>query len=114
MAIAIMGLESLLLEEKPDGHVDEKTEQEMKDTTSASSGAASTVPLTKMRLWTTLYSVVTSCMLSVLVGATLSYSGPVLLELEDERQPPDFRFNTVLSDMFGVRIIVSYHSPQLR
>ena len=57
----------------------------------------------RMRLWTTLYSVLTACILSLLLGTTIAYASPALLELR-ELPDPDFRFNsTLLLDLFGVR-----------
>lgn len=53
------------------------------------------------RLWTVVYSVFTACLLALLLGATLSFSSPVLVELS-RLDDPQFRFNTELSDVFGV------------
>ena len=61
-----------------------------------------------VRLWTVVFSVFTACFLSLLVGATLTYSSPVLVELTQLRDP-DLRFNTLLSDIFGVRDAVISH-----
>ncbi len=55
-----------------------------------------------LRLWTVLHAVLTACMMAFLVGITLTYSSPVLLELTQLRDP-QFRFDTGLADLFGVK-----------
>ena len=55
----------------------------------------------RARLWSVLYCVLTACVMSLMVGATLAFSSPVLLELT-QLQDPQFRFNVRLSDIFGV------------
>lgn len=54
-----------------------------------------------LRLWTVLYAVLTACIMAFLVGTTLAYSSPALLELA-QLQDAEFRFDTRLSDIFGV------------
>jgi hypothetical protein len=51
--------------------------------------------------WTVVYSVLTVCLASVLVGTTLAYSSPAVLELK-QIEDPDLKFNTHLSGIFGV------------
>ncbi len=58
-----------------------------------------------VRLWSVVYSVLTTCLLALLIGATLSFSSPVLVELT-QLEDPEFSFNTQLSDVFGVRTSV--------
>ena len=60
-------------------------------------------PCAGVRLWSTIYSVLTSAILSFLVGITLSYSSPALLELT-QLENQDFRFGSTLSDIFGVSV----------
>jgi uncharacterized membrane protein len=60
-------------------------------------------PGAKTRLWTVLYCVLISCMMSLMVGATLSYSSPALLQLT-RLEDPQFRFNVRLSSIFGVSV----------
>ena len=60
-------------------------------------------PASRIRLWTTLYSVFTTCIMSLLIGTTIAYSSPVVLELR-QSPDPDFRLDsTLLLDLFGVR-----------
>ena len=54
-----------------------------------------------VRLWSVFYSVLTTSLLSLLVGATLVFSSPVLVELT-QLEDPEFRFNTLLSELFVV------------
>lgn len=72
---------------------------EAADATKATTDRAVKEPV---RMWTVVYSVLTTCLLSLLVGASIAFSSPVLVELT-QLQDPDFRFNTQLSDIFGVR-----------
>lgn len=67
------------------------------------------VKSTSTRLWTVVYSVLTTCLLTILVGATIAYSSPALLELK-ELEDPKFRFNIQLSDIFGVRTALHAHT----
>ena len=55
-----------------------------------------------IRLWTMVYSVLTVCLLSLLAGVTLAFPSPVLVELL-QLDDPQFRFDTQLADIFGVR-----------
>lgn len=65
--------------------------------------AATTAPVkVPVRLWSMVYSVLTACFPSLLVGATLTFSSPTLVELT-QLDDPDFRFGALLSDIFGVR-----------
>ena len=48
-----------------------------------------------------VYSVLTVCLASVLVGTTLAYSSPAVLELK-QLQDPELKFSTHLSGIFGV------------
>lgn len=61
-----------------------------------------TVVRVRARLCTVVYSILTACVMSLLVGVTLSYSSPVLLELT-QLSDQEFRLNTQLADLFGVR-----------
>ncbi len=63
------------------------------------SSTDSKVPI---RLWTMVYSVLTVCLLSLLAGVTLAFPSPVLVELL-QLDDPQFRFDTQLADIFGVR-----------
>ena len=60
-----------------------------------------------LRLWTVVYSVLTTCLLALMVGTTISFSSPALLQLE-QLDDPQLHLNTELSDLFGVsdRIII--------
>ena len=58
-------------------------------------------PSLRLRWWVLLYSTITACLLALLVGTSLAFSSPVLLELT-KLSDPDFRFSTRLSDIFGV------------
>ncbi len=57
-----------------------------------------------VRLWTMIYSVLTVCLLSLLAGVTLAFPSPVLVELL-HLDDPQFRFDTQLADIFGVRCL---------
>ena len=54
-----------------------------------------------LRFRTVLPAVITASIMSVLGGTVLTYSSPTLLELR-ELPDPDLRFNTQLSEIFGV------------
>ena len=58
-------------------------------------------PKVPIRLWSVSYSVLTTSLLSLLLGATLAFSSPVLVELT-QLEDTEFRFDTLLSDIFGV------------
>ena len=64
--------------------------------------AVSTDSKVPVRLWTMVYSVLTVCLLSLLAGVTLAFPSPVLVELL-QLDDPQFRFDTQLADIFGVR-----------
>ena len=55
---------------------------------------------TPERLWSTALSVATVSTLSLLIGFTLGFPSSALLNLGD--LPEEYRFDTVLSDLFGV------------
>ena len=54
-----------------------------------------------VRLWTVVYSVLTTCLLAILVGATIAFSSPALLQLK-ELKDPNLRLDIQLLDLFGV------------
>jgi len=56
----------------------------------------------ELRLWTVLQAVLIACIMTFLVGVTLAFSSPALIELT-QLQDLQFRFNTGLADLFGVR-----------
>ena len=60
------------------------------------------VPASHLRLWTVVYSVLTTCLLAILVGATIAFSSPAVLELK-QLEDPELRFDILLLDIFGVR-----------
>ena len=80
----------------------ELTKPEETETVTAEN-ASFKYPCAGVRLWSTIYSVLTSAMLSFLVGITLAYSSPALLELT-QLEHQDFRFGSTLSDIFGVSV----------
>ena len=57
----------------------------------------------ELRLWTVLHAVLTASIMTFLVGITLAFSSPALLELT-QLQDLQFRFNTGLADLFGVKL----------
>lgn len=59
----------------------------------------------KERLWTTVMSTLVVCIMSFMMGCTLGYSSPVLLELESQ-EDPELRFNSFLSGLFGASSLV--------
>ncbi len=81
---------------------DSTGEEKSSDDSIENAVAAATTDSPPLRFWSVLYSTITSCLLTLLVGATLAFSSPVLLELT-QLSDPDFRFNTRLSNLFGVR-----------
>ena len=62
-----------------------------------------------MRLWTVVCSVLATCLLTILVGATLAFSSPAVLQLK-ELEDPELRFNVQLSDIFGVSTTCSTYT----
>ena len=54
-----------------------------------------------VRLWTVVYSVLTTCLLTILVGATIAFSSPALLQLK-ELKDPNLHLDIQLLDLFGV------------
>ena len=62
---------------------------------------------TRERLWSTTVSALIASIPALLVGFTIGYPSPALLDLGD--LPEDFRFNTLLSDLFGVSFFVAVH-----
>ena len=60
-----------------------------------------TAVATPARLWTVVYPVLTVCLASVLIGNTIGFSSPALLELQ-QLEDPELQLNTELSDLFGV------------
>ena len=59
----------------------------------------------ELRLWTVLYAVLTACIMTFLVGTTLTYSSLALLQLT-QLQDPQLRFDTLLAGIFGVSSIL--------
>ena len=57
---------------------------------------------TRERLWSTTISALIASIPALLVGFTIGYPSPALLELRAREVPDDFRFTTLLSDLFGV------------
>ena len=55
----------------------------------------------KERAWSTVLSTLVVCIMTFLMGCTLGYSSPVLLELESQ-EDPELRFDSVLAGLFGV------------
>jgi hypothetical protein len=58
-----------------------------------------------MRLWTVTYSVMTTWLLSLMVGVTLGFSSPAVLQLEGLADT-ELRFNMRLSDIFAVSRVI--------
>ena len=58
---------------------------------------------TRERLWSTTVSALIAVIPALLVGFTLGYPSPALLDLGDLSE--DYRFNTLLSDLFGVSYV---------
>lgn len=53
------------------------------------------------RVWTSVLSTLVVSMMAFMLGCTLGYPSPVLLQLENAAEP-ELRFNSVLSGVFGV------------
>ena len=56
----------------------------------------------RQRLWATFLSAVVASLPALLVGCTLGFPSGALLDLIDLEDRPDFKFNSILSDVFGV------------
>ena len=56
----------------------------------------------RQRVWTVFMSAVIVSLPALLVGCTLSFSSGALLDLTDLEPRPDYKFDTTLSDVFGV------------
>ena len=60
---------------------------------------------TRLRLRTVLFATLVSSILSFNLGSSLTFSSPALLELT-QLQNPSFRFDTTLTNIFGVSLII--------
>ena len=56
------------------------------------------------RLWTTVLFVTIASLPALLAGCTLAFPSIALLDLSELEERPNFRLNTLLSDIFGVSI----------
>ena len=54
------------------------------------------------RLWSIFLSAFVASLPALLVGCTLGFPSGALLDLVDLEDRPDFKFDTILSDVFGV------------
>ncbi len=80
----------------------EKSGELLKEEFTLEETVSSTDSKVPIRLWTMVYSVLTVCLLSLLAGVTLAFPSPVLVELL-QLDDPQFRFDTQLAEIFGVR-----------
>ena len=58
--------------------------------------------LSHHQVWGVVVSAVVSSLPAFLVGVTLGFSSSALLDLDDLETRQEYKFNLVLSDMFGV------------
>ena len=56
----------------------------------------------RQRVWTVLLSTVVACLPGLLGGCALAFPSGALLDLTDLEPRPDYKFDTTLSDVFGV------------
>lgn len=54
------------------------------------------------RIWTTVLFVTIASLPPLLVGCTLAFPSIALLDLSELEKRPDYKLNTLLSDLFGV------------
>ena len=59
-------------------------------------------PKYKERVWVTLLLASVASIPALLVGCTLGFPSAALLDLKDLEERPEFKFNSLLSDVFGV------------
>lgn len=57
---------------------------------------------TRERLWSTAVASAVACIPTLLLGFTLAFPAPVLLELTADSAPEKYKFGTQLSEIFGV------------
>ena len=58
-----------------------------------------------VRMWSTLYSVMTASLLSFILGTTLAYSSPTILEFTNPNNR--YHFSTTISAIYAVSIGIS-------
>ncbi len=58
----------------------------------------------ELRVWTVLHSVFTAATMTFLAGSVNGFTSPALLELT-QHEDEDYKFDTTLSDVFGVSSI---------
>ena len=56
-------------------------------------------------LFTTFVIIIVACVPALLVGCTLGFPSAALLDLRENESRMKYKFNTVMSDIFGVRLI---------
>ena len=92
-----------LVQRSSEGKDDSATGNYIRRKSSAAKLAIERIVRTRERLWSTTISAFIASIPALLVGFTIGYPSPALLDLGD--LPEDFRFNTLLSDLFGVSCI---------
>ena len=56
----------------------------------------------RQRIWTVLLSTVVACLPGLVAGCVLAFPSGALLDLTHLEPRPDYKFDTTLSDVFGV------------
>ena len=59
------------------------------------------------RIWTTVVFVTIASVPALLVGCTLGFPSIALLDLRELEEREEYKFNTLLSDIFGVILYVT-------
>ena len=62
------------------------------------------IKLSRQRVWAVFVSAIIASLPALLVGCTLGFPSGALLDLTDLEPRPEYKFNSVLSDIFGASL----------